>query len=144
MTDGLAIEVEGLRELRAALRKVNSNMPREVGQAGKKAADHLAPLIRSQVPTRTGRARDSVRAVVAQGGGGIRAGGASAPHYGFVDFGNKVRSGAGVGRGDSQPRRFIKGGRFIYPTFEARRDEVLERYVEAMTGLLRSSGLKED
>ena len=136
------IKVEGLDELRAALRKADRTLAKEVGQAGKKAADIVAQAAKPKYPVRTGAARDSLRAVVVRGGGGVRLGGAKAPYAGFVEFGNVVGSGRGVGRGDSQPRRFIKSGRYLYPTLADRRDEVVNVYFDAMNDLLRRAGLR--
>lgn len=137
MADGFAIEVEGLRELKAALRKVESKLPREVGQAGKKAADYLTPMIRAKVLVRSGAAQRSVRAVVSQGGGGIRAGGAKAPYWAWLNWGGSV------GRNRSVYRPKVRPDRYVYATFADKRDEVLDRYLDAMRDLLRSAGLED-
>lgn len=136
-TDGLAIEVEGLRELRAALKSLDAKLPREVGQAGKKAADVLAPYIRAKVPVRSGRARGSVRAVVSQGGGGVKFGGAKTSYAPWLEFGGRV------GKADSVVRKFVPSGRYMYPTLAARRDEVLEEYLRAVRQLIKDVGLDD-
>lgn len=117
-------------------------MAKEVGQAGKQAADIVAQAARSRVPEISGRARESVRAVVSKGGGGVRGGGAKAPYYGFLDFGNKKKRGAGVGRKDSHPRQFIKKGRYIYPALDEHYDDVVDQYEKNVNDLLRRAGLK--
>lgn len=138
----LSIRVDGLKAARRALNNVGKGLGKELGQAGKSAADIVARTAKSKVPVLTGKARDSVRAVVSQGGGGVRGGGASVPYYGFLDFGNKIKKGGGVGRGDTQPRPFVPGGRYIYPALEEKAGEVLDEYEQKVNELLRRAGLK--
>lgn len=135
MTDMVAVEVTGIRELRRALEQVEKGMGREVGQAGKRAADMLTPLIRGRVPARSGRAGGSVRAVTVQGGGGVRAGGAKAPYYPWLDFGGRV------GRRHATVREFIPQGRYVYPTFDAHRQDVVDVYAREIAALLERAGL---
>lgn len=134
--DNYRISVEGLKEARRALNNVEAGLGKELGQAGKAAADIVAKQTQPKVPVLTGRARDSVRAVVSQGGGGVRAGGAKAPHYGWLDFGGRV------GRNKSVSREVIRGGRYIYPALAERSDDVLEQYESKVNDLLRRAGLK--
>lgn len=141
-SDRWGVSVEGLDETLRALRKAGDKMSaREVGQAGKSAADIVAQRAKTKVPVLTGRARDSVRAAVVRGGGAVRGGKATVPYYGFLDFGNKPHQGRGVGRGDSHPRPFIARGRFIYPTLDEEMDRVVETYEQLVSAVLRSAGL---
>lgn len=135
------INVEGLDKLRKALAKADTSLSKEIGAAGKKAADLVAKAARPKVPVRSGAAARSMRAVTRRGGGGVAFGGARAPYAAFLDYGNKVRSGAGVGRGDSAPRAHRPGGRYVYPTLAAKRDEVIREYVVFLSDVLRRAGL---
>lgn len=136
------VEVEGLDELRRMFRQAGDKVSAKgLGQAGKSAADIVAKKAQTKVPVRTGRAKSSVRAVALTGGGAIRGGGAKVPYYGFLDFGNKIKSGAGVGRGDTQPRPFIARGRFIYPSLDEEFDRVIDTYQTMLVNLMRAAGL---
>lgn len=132
----VGIGVEGLAELRRALRRVGDKVAtRELGQAGKTAAGIVAERARSKVPVQTGRARDSVRAVVAQGGGAIKGGRASVPYYAWLDFGGRV------GRNRSVERPFIRRGRYIYPALDERMDDVIDTYEKLVAAVFRDAGL---
>ncbi len=139
----LDVKVEGLDDLRRALRKAGDKVTgKALGQAGKSAADIVAQAARPKVPVKTGRAASTLRAVVANGGGAVAFGGPRAPYAGFLDYGNKVGSGRGVGRNDSQPREFRRAGRIVYPTLADKRDDVVATYEELVDDALRAAGLR--
>ena len=129
------VEVEGLKELRSALRNLEDKAPKELAKAGKQAAEVPIDTIVARIPYRTGRTRRSVRAFGTQTSAGIRAGGAKSPHLGWLDFGGK-RPGDRVAR----PR--VKAGRYIYPGIKQDEDEIVDTYVDVLHGLLRSLGLQ--
>ena len=137
------IRVEGLDELRAKLRAADKNLVRDLGKAGKAAADIVAKEARGRTPTRSGRAQKSVRAVTLRGGGAVKGGGSAVPYFGFVDYGNKPGSGAGVGRNDSQDALpYLAGGRIVYPALADKRSEVVGTYEDLLDDVLRSARLK--
>lgn len=135
------IRVEGLDNLRKRLRKADKGLARDLGKAGKKAADIVAKDAASRVDVRSGQAKRSVKAVTLRGGGAVKGGGAAVPYFGFLDYGNKPGSGAGVGRGDSQRRPYIAGGRYVYPALADNRDEVVRTYEELLADVLRDADL---
>ena len=111
--------MENLRELRDGL---------------KDAADVVAQEARSRVPSRTGTAKDSIRATAGGNTAYVRGGKARVPYYGFLDFGSRnavhgnPRSvGPWTGSG-SGPR----GGRFIYPAIDAKERQIAELVAEAV------------
>lgn len=131
------IHVEGLNELRAALRKAGDKATgKALGQAGKSAADIVAQAARPKVPVRTGRAKASLRAVVASGGGTVAFGGAKAPYASWLDFGGRV------GRKNSVVRPFKREGRYVYVALSEKRDEVVRTYAERVDDVLRDAGLR--
>ena len=130
------VTVEGLDELRKGLRKADKGVAKELGQAGKKAADIVAAAARPKVPSRSGKARASLRAVVVNGGGGVKGGGPRAAYYSWLDFGGSV------GRKKSVYRQVIREGRYIYPTLAEKRDEVIKTYEELVDDALRKAGLR--
>ena len=133
--DNAAIHVQGLDELRRKLSKADKRMARELGQAGKAAADIVAKDARLRVPARSGRARKSVRAVAARGGGAVKGGGKTAEYYPWLEFGGRV------GRRRSVVRKPVKEGRYIYPSLARNRDRVRESYADGVRSVLKSNGL---
>lgn len=130
------IKVEGLDDLRKALRKADKSLARDLGQAGKKAADIVAGAARQKIPVRSGRARASLRAAVVSGGGGVKLGGPKAPYASWLDFGGRV------GRNKSVIRPFKREGRYIYPSLAEHRDDVIRTYEELVDDVLRNAGLR--
>lgn len=131
----LRIEVDGLRALRAALREIDRGFARELGQAGKKAAEIVAAEARSKVPVRTGRARTSIRATAGRGGS-VRGGGARAEYFPWLEF------GGAVGRNDSVYRPEVRGGRYLWPSLAEHRDEVVDVFADAVKDLTKRAGLQ--
>lgn len=129
------IRVEGLRELRGTLRRVDTGLAKELGQAGKKAAEMVVATARPKVPVRTGRARRSLRATASRGGS-VVGGGSKAPYFGWLDFGGRV------GRNKTVSRPVITGGRIIYPALAERRNDVIDEFVQQVDDLVRKAGLK--
>ena len=111
-------------------------------EANRGAAEVVVAEARTLVPYRTGRARASLRAVATAQRGQVRGGGAKAPYFGFLDYGNKVRSGGAVGRGDSVPRPYARTGRIVYPALARQIEHVIDQYRDAVDGVLHDTGLK--
>ncbi len=123
-----------MKELRRKLRDAGDGFSKELGQAGKKAADVIAAAARSRVPVDSGRAQSSIRATAGRGGK-VVGGGAKAPYYPWLDFGGSV------GRKKAVHREFIATGRYLYPAFTDKRGEVLDVYVAAVHEVLRKADL---
>lgn len=138
------IRVEGLRELRAALAKIDPIDARKEFQAGlKAAADIVAQDAKGRVPVRTGKAAGSVRATSGGNRAFVVGGKAAVPYYGWLDFGTRTpRSGqprsvgpwAGTGAGPAK-------GRFIYVALDAKEDQVVDAVEAASDKALGSLGL---
>lgn len=141
MKAAASIRVEGLRELQQALRNLDGQTQKQIRVALNKAAEIVAAEARRRAPARSGDLRRSVRVSSDQRSAGISMGSASVPYAGFIDYGNKVGSGHGVGRKDSQDRPFIPTGRVMYPAFLAERDAVQEALEQALVDLVKQSGL---
>lgn len=131
----ISVRVDGLAELLTALRKSDRAIAKDIGRAGKSAADIIAKEAAPHVPRRSGAAQASLRAVVAQGGGAVRGGSARVPYYPWLDF------GGAVGRNKSTKRPYIRSGRYIYPALRDRRDDVVSSYEQFVGDVLRDAGL---
>lgn len=137
------IRVEGLGQLRRALRQVEDpSALGELRQGLKAAAEIVAAEARRRMPSRTGRTRQTVRAVASGNRALIVAGNAKTPHYGWLDFGSRTpvtgnpRS-VGPWRGSGQGPA---GGRFIYPALDAKERQVIEAIDDSVGAVLRKAG----
>jgi hypothetical protein len=136
------IEVEGLKAFQKAIRELGDrDIKKQLRESDKAAAQVVVDEALPTVPVgATGKAAASLKAVGLSSGAAVRGGGSTAPYFGFLDYGNKVHSGAGVGRGDSQVRPYEKGGRIVYPALNRSRATVLERYEHGIDQVIKAAG----
>jgi hypothetical protein len=122
-----AVAIEGFREFRAALRAIGREAPRALRVAGNEAADLVVTRARSSMPSRSGKARASVKAKSTQTAVKIASGGNRAPYVPWLDY------GGAVGRNDTARRPFIADGRYVYPAYRESKDEfekILQRVLQ--------------
>lgn len=127
--EGTGVQIHGLRDLRARLKKLeNAADLKEIRDALKRAADIVADEARKHVPVRTGTARDSIKATVSGAKAYVKGGGPDVPYYGWLDFGSrtpKTGQARAVGpwaHSGSGPFR----GRYVYAALDAKQDEVYD------------------
>lgn len=130
-----AVQVEGLDQLRSDLRKLDKTLPKEVGLAGKAAADIVAQAAKRRLPRNTGKTAKALRAKVSYGGGAVVFGNAKVPYAGWLDFGGKRPRDPRITRSP------IPEGRYVYPALEANRDRIVREYADAVDAVLRKAGL---
>lgn len=130
------IKVAGLRDLQRALKALDGESQKALRVVLNKAADLVATGARRKVPTRTGAAAASIRASSGQREASVKAGSKKAPYYGWLDYGGRV------GRSRSVSRPFRPTGRYIYPSYDSQRAEVLDLLENELAELIRSAGLK--
>lgn len=130
-----AIQVVGLRDTQRALRAVDPAAARALRVALNQASTFLIDKVRPQIPSRSGRARSSLKARSSQTAVRIAAGGSRAPYYPWLEW------GGAVGIGDSVKRPYLPDGRWLYPTLAQHREEFLRIMDDAVTGVLRETGL---
>lgn len=140
MIGGAEIRVEGLAQLRRALRQASdTDSLAGVRNALRAGAGTAAANAQGRVPVRTGRARASIRPGVSGNKAFVVGGRASVPYFGWLDFGSRTpRSGRrrsvgpwrGSGRGPT-------GGRFLYPAIEATRPQIVRQVADALEEVLR-------
>lgn len=129
------LRVEGLRELRAALRVIDSGN----GPAMRKALNQASTVITDKtppwMPTKTGRARRSVRATSSQTSAKVTEGGARAAYVPWLDFGGRRPL-------DQRGRLVRRHGRFIYTTYGKHQDEITDNLNDALVELARNAGFQ--
>lgn len=136
MVDLEPIAVEGLRELVRSLRTLDSTLPRGVRLAANEAADVVVQEARRRTPTRSGKARASVKAKSTRTAARVSSGGRRAAYYPWLDYGGKV------GRNDSASRPFIPSGRYVYPSFHDNRTKVEQTFRDALRRVATDAGLE--
>lgn len=130
------IAVQGMKELQRALKELDGESQKQIRVALNTVADTVAQGAARRVPVKTGKARASLRAMSSQRETRIAAGGRKAPYYGWLDFGGRI------GRNKSVARPFVPGGRYIWPTIAANRDNLAGAVDKALKDLARSKGLE--
>jgi HK97 gp10 family phage protein len=138
---GLTFQIEGLKELEAALMQLSKATGKTVlRNALKKAAAPIAEAAKENVPVDEGRLKESIsvntRLVKSQQPGGFRdrtavnvhvgADAKNGPHAHLVEFGTKPRfhkkSGKYVGMAPAQP--------FLRPAWDANKEKALKIFAE--------------
>lgn len=132
------IKVEGLAEFRRNLRTLDSNLGKAMRIALNDSAGIVVDWAQARVPSRSGKARGSVRAKSTQTEARVEGGGKRVSYYPWLDFGGRV------GRKRSVKRPFIKSGRYIYPGYTSNREEVQARLLKALLQVCDESGLAVD
>jgi hypothetical protein len=108
------IHIEGLREFQRGLKAIDKDLATVLRVAFNDAADIVVADARPRVPSRTGRAKGTVKARSTQTAARVVGGGNRAPYYPWLDFGGRLPRGAS--------RPFLKEGRYIYNAYFRARD----------------------
>lgn len=129
------IKVKGLVEFQRALKQMDGESQKQLRVALNEAADLVAVAARRKVPTRTGRAAASVRAMSSQREARVMGGSKKVPYYGWLEFGGRVNP-------KHEKRRYVPGGRYMYPGYTTNRAEVLAALDDALAELVTRAGLE--
>lgn len=132
----VTIEVTGLRELRAALKQADAGLPKLIRVALNASSELVVNYAQRKIPSRSGRARGSLKVRSSQTQARVAAGGTRAPYYPWLDFGGSV------GPGKSVHRPFYTEGRYVYPGLRENRDEITQTMATALDELVRSAGFE--
>lgn len=130
------IRIKGLKEFRAKLKALDKGAPKQLRLAGNAAAGIVVNTAKPTVPVLKGRAKASIRAASTQSAARVRGGGARAPYLPWLEFGGRV------GRNNSVKRTRVKEGRYIWPGYIRRREEVRNELRDALERAARSAGLE--
>lgn len=122
---GTSIQVTGLIEMQAALRKADRDLPKQLRLINKEAATEAAEGVRPLVPVRTGRLARSVGVLAQQRGAAVKAGSAvRVPYAGPINYGWSARG--------------IKAQEFLKRGVVSRIEQISEIYEEDIRKLLSS------
>lgn len=137
---GQGVKVEGLAELRKALKAVDAAAPKELAAAGKEVASFVAEDARGKAGGLGGVAGHVAPSIAPGGsarGGSVNFGGAAYPMAMGAEFG-------GQGRPTTQQFRPHLGrtGYFVYPSIRDNGERIESEYGNAIDDLMRKYDLK--
>lgn len=132
------IRIDGLTQFTRDLKKVDKDLPKAVRLALNEAVEIVTDYARPRVPSRSGRARGSIRSRSTRTAARVFAGGRRAPYYPWLDFGGKT------GRNRSIHRPFHREGRYLWKGLIVKRDEFQARIERALVGVVEASGIEVD
>lgn len=131
------IQVTGLRDFQKQLKAMDAGLPKQLRLALNEASKVVIDYAGARMPTRSGKARASLKARSSQRAARVALGGNRAPYAPWLDFG-----GEGRVKGRPAARPFIKSGRYVYPALDIKRDEVTGIMSNALTQLAKDAGLE--
>ena len=150
------VHITGLRELRAALRQVDKEIAGELREGLKDAVNIISEDVKRQIPSRSGKAAGSVRAVSSGNTIWLVGGGARVPYYGWLEFGGKLPGKHPASKkalfwpGAAHPVNFasgykgrakVKEGRYIRPTIERNIPALVKAAGDAFNDAAAKAGL---
>lgn len=129
------ISVQGLADVNRGLRRVDTEAPKRLRLALNDAASMLVDKTRPEMPSRSGRARASLKARSTRTSARVALGGARARYVPWLDFGGRT------GRNRSVERPYYKEGRYLYPTLRKVRPQIEQALREGIVAVARDAGL---
>lgn len=130
------ISVDGLTKFSRALKKIDTDAPKELRAELKTIADVLVDETRPQIPKRTGNAARSLKPRATRNTVKISVGGTKAPYYPWLDFGGRTGIHKSVGR------KFYTEGRYLYPTFRKMKPEIEAMLIKAIRRTATEAGME--
>ncbi len=129
------IKIDGLRDFQAALRQMDGETQKQLRVVLNTAADIVVTDARRGFPTRTGRAKATVKASSGQREASVKLGSTKAPYAPWLDYGGRV------GRNKSVSRPFVRQGRYLYPAYHAHKTEIRAVLERELVELAKRAGL---
>lgn len=133
-----AIRITGLDEFVRNLKRLDNDLPKVLRVAFNTAGQTIVTEARAGVPTKSGRAKASVKMRSTQKEARIVGGSKRVPYYPWLDFGGRV------GPTKNIRRPFIKDGRYIYAAYFKHRDQLGGLLETALIDAARAAGVEVD
>lgn len=135
MADSVTFRVDGVKELARDLRKLgDADLKAALRDANKGIADAVVTRALPFVPVRTGRLKESIRALASQAGATVKAGSVGVGYAAAIEFGTGARPGK---RGPHN----IRGTRFLHQAAEVIEDGAAAVYAEQIDIIIKRAGL---
>jgi HK97 gp10 family phage protein len=129
----VAVEIKGLRELRAALKAIDPKLLREANVALRDAVQPIAADAKTRAPFLSGVLSQSVRAGATGKGAFI---GAGAVYAGIQEFGGTIKFATKAGELTIKPQPFL------WPAITSGADDVVDRVGDAIDRLAAHEGFR--
>jgi hypothetical protein len=129
------IKIDGLTVLSKRLQGISKDAPKALRQANNEAAALVVEAAKPKVPALTGRARATLKARSTRSQARAQGGSARASYFPWLEFGGRV------GRKNATRRNFVKAGRYLYPGYLKRRQEIYAELEKQLIDLCREHGL---
>jgi hypothetical protein len=130
------INIAGLKEFQQSLRQMDAQLPRLLRLVFNESMGVVIGYARDHMPSRTGRAVNSLKPKSQQRTARISMGGKASPYAPWLDFGGEGRI-----KGRPPARSFMKGGRYVYKGLAVKSTEITEIMARGMTDIARQAGL---
>lgn len=132
------IKIEGLAQFTKNLKTLDRDLPKALRMAFNTAADVVVQDARPRIPTKSGKAKASVKARSTATASRVVGGSTRVPYYPWLDFGGRV------GRSKSVRRPFLKEGRYIYRAYFSNQARYAELVETALLDVARQAGVEID
>lgn len=129
------LKIEGLKDFQAALRDAEEGLQKQLRVVFNEAADAVVASARPFIPRRSGRLAGTLKASSGQREASVKLGGVKTPYAGFIEFGGRV------GRRRSVIRRFVPGGRSLYPAVQREEGQLTDIMARGLERLADEAGL---
>lgn len=130
------IKIEGLAAFSRNLRKLDKDLPKALRLALNEATDIVVHEAARRIPTRTGRAKASLKAKSTRTESRIAGGSNRVPYYAWLDFGGST------GRNKSAKRQFLPEGRYLYAAYFDKRSEFDAALSKGLLQVAASAGIE--
>lgn len=130
------IKIDGLAAFSRNLKKLDANLPKALRMAINEATDIVVDEAVRRIPTRTGRAKASIKAKSTRTQSRIAGGSNRVPYYAWLDFGGRT------GRRKSVQRAFLPEGRYLYAAYYDKQAEFDKALSDGLLRVANSAGLE--
>jgi phage gpG-like protein len=126
-----AVRVDGLKELRKALKDAEDATPTVLRAALNEAAQVVVKVAKPRLPHRTGALANTLKVASSQTKAQVALGSTRVPYAGWVDFGGKR----------PHERPYKKSGRYVLPAYESQKDNITKLLQARLDKLVKDAGL---
>jgi hypothetical protein len=132
------IKIDGLAQFSRNLRKLNGDLPKALRLALNEATDLVVNEAERRIPSRTGRARKSIKAKSTRTQSRIAGGSNRVPYFGWLDFGGRR------GRESKVSRVYRKEGRYLYAAYFDKQREFDAALTKGLLTVAQQAGIEVD
>lgn len=130
------VKVEGFREFRAALKAVDTALPKELRKGLNEVANLVAEEAATRVPVRSGALQSSIRPMSTSNEGRVVMGKNSVPYAGWIEFGGTISP-----RGTPVTRPFLRNGRFLFVAADDLAPRIRKETIAVLNRFINTAGL---